>query len=45
MGKPAAALYIDDKAARVEGDSQYGWQQVWKEVDNLQGRDRYGNKI
>ena len=45
MGKPAAVLYIDDKAARVEGDSQYGWQQVWREIDNLQGRDRYGNKI
>jgi len=45
MGKPSAALYIDDKAARVEGDNEDGWSQVWTEVDNLQGRDRYGNKI
>ena len=43
MGKPAAVLYIDDKAARVTGDHQDGWDQVWHEVDNLQGRDRYGN--
>ena len=44
MGKPGGIMYIDDKAARVEGDNQVGWDQVWKEVDNLQGRDRYGNK-
>ena len=44
MGKPAGALYIDDKAARVEGDSEDGWSQVWKEVNNLKGKDRYGNK-
>ena len=45
MGKPAGAIYIDDKAARVEEDSQEGWGQVWKEVHNLKDRDRYGNKI
>ena len=45
MGKPAGAIYIDDKAARVEGDSEEGWTQVWKEVHNLKGRDRYGNKL
>ena len=45
MGNPGGIMYIDDKAARVEGDNQVGWDQVWKEVDNLQGRDRYGNKI
>ena len=45
MGKPAGAIYIDDKAARVEEDSQEGWGQVWKEVHNLKGRDRYGNKL
>ena len=45
MGKPAAALYIDDKAARVEDDNEDGWDQVWREVNNLQGKDRYGNKI
>jgi len=44
MGKPAGVMYIDDKAARVEGDNQVGWDQVWREVDNLQGRDQYGNK-
>tara|TARA_R110000824_G_scaffold6161_1_gene28284 strand:- start:9741 stop:10145 length:405 start_codon:yes stop_codon:yes gene_type:complete len=43
MGKPPAMLYIDDKAARVEGDDEEGWNQVWKEVDNLQGKDKYGN--
>ena len=36
---------IDDKAARVNGDDDEGWLQVWEEIDNLQGRDRYGNKI
>ena len=36
-------LYIDDKAARVDGDHQDGWDQVWQEIDNLQGKDRYGN--
>ena len=45
MGKPAGAIYIDDKAARVEEDSQEGWGQVWKEVHNLKDRDRYGNKL
>ena len=43
MGKPAGAIYIDDKAARVEADSQDGWGQVWKEVNNLEGKDKYGN--
>ena len=45
MGKPAGAIYIDDKAARVENDSQEGWYQVWQEVHNLQGRDKYGNPL
>ena len=45
MGKPAGAIYIDDKAARVEEDSQEGWGQGWKEVHNLKDRDRYGNKL
>tara|TARA_R110000824_G_scaffold199900_3_gene383937 strand:- start:10899 stop:11309 length:411 start_codon:yes stop_codon:yes gene_type:complete len=44
MGKPAGVLYIDDKAARVGGDSKDGWSEVWKEIEDLQGRDRYGNK-
>ena len=43
MGKPAGVMYIDDKAARVEGDTEEGWTQVWKEIDNLKGRDKYGN--
>lgn len=43
MGKPAGIMYIDDKAARVEGDSNEGWSQIWREIDNLKGRDRYGN--
>lgn len=45
MGKLAGVMYIDDKAARVEDDSEDGWTQVWKEIDNLEGRDRYGRKI
>ena len=45
MVKPAGVMYIDDKAARVNGDSEDGWSDVWKEVDNLTGKDRYGNKI
>ena len=43
MGKPAGAIYIDDKAARVEDDSKEGWGQVWKEVYSLEGKDKYGN--
>ena len=43
MGKPAGVLYIDDKAARVNGDNKEGWEQVWKEVEDLKGRDKYGN--
>ena len=45
MGKIAGVLYIDDKAARVNGDSEDGWGDVWKEIDDLADRDRYGRKI
>ena len=44
MGKPAGVLYIDDKAARVNGNDTDGWAQVWEEVINLKGRDQYGNR-
>ena len=43
MGKPPAVLYIDDKAARVNGDDEDGWGEVWKEVEELKKKDRYGN--
>ena len=43
MGKPAAVLYIDDKAARVTGDDKDGWEAVWKEEEELKGKDKYGN--
>jgi len=43
MGKIAGVLYIDDKAARVRGDDEAGWGEVWKDVSNLTGKDRYGN--
>ena len=42
LGKPAGALYIDDKAARVSGDTAKGWVQVWKEVRDLKHKDKYG---
>ena len=45
MGKPAGVLYIDDKAARVNGNDQEGWSGVWKEVENLNGKDKYGNPL
>ena len=45
MGKPAGAIYIDDKAARVRGDDESGWEEVWKEVDALKDKDKYGNPI
>ena len=45
MGKIAGVLYIDDKAARVNSDSEDGWEDVWKEIDDLTGKDRYGRKI
>ena len=44
MGKPAGVLYIDDKAARVRGDSQKGWRDVWDEVEDLEGKNKYGNQ-
>ena len=43
MGKPAGVLYIADKAARVNGDDGGGWTDVWKEVEKLKGKDKYGN--
>ena len=45
MGKPAGAIYIDDKAARVRGDNEDGWDEVWKEIEALEGKDRYGNPL
>ena len=45
MGKPAGVMYIDDKAARVDGEKEDGWKQVWDEINNLEGKDKYGNKI
>lgn len=45
MGKPAGVLYIDDKAARVNGNDQEGWSGVWEEVENLNGKDKYGNPL
>ena len=45
MGKPAGVLYIDDKAARVNGNDQEGWSGVWEEVHNLNGKDKYGNPL
>ena len=45
MGKIAGVLYIDDKAARVRSDNEDGWSQVWEEIEDLEGRDRYGRKI
>jgi len=45
MGKPAGVMYIDDKAARVESDSDEGWTQVWREIENLKGKDKYGNVV
>ena len=43
MGKPAGVMYIDDKAARVAGDDEDGWKEVWKEEGELKGKDKYGN--
>jgi len=45
MGKPAGILYIDDKAARVNGDDENGWSQVWSEVAKVKGLDKYGNPL
>ena len=43
MGKPAGVLYIDDKAARGNGNAQGGWADVWKAGKNVEGKDKYGN--
>ena len=45
MGKPAGAIYIDDKAARVRGDDESGWEEVWTEIGELKDKDRYGNPL
>ena len=45
MGKPAGIMYIDDKAARVNGDNEEGWHQVWVELHQLKNRDKYGNPL
>ena len=45
MGTPGGAIYIDDKAARVRGDNETGLEEVWEEIDNLDGKDRYGNPL
>ena len=43
MGKPAGILYVDDKAARVDGDSDSGWEHVWDCLEKSNNRDKYGN--
>lgn len=45
MGKPAGVMYIDDKAARVNGDDENGWKQVWEEIGKLSNKDKYGNPL
>ena len=45
MGKPAGAIYIDDKAARVRGVDESGWEEVWTEIGELKDKDRYGNRL
>lgn len=45
MGKPAAMLYVDDKASRVFKDDEEGWEVFWSDVDELSRRDKYGNYI
>ena len=31
------------EAARVRGNNSDGWNDVWKEVEDLKGKDKYGN--
>ena len=42
LGKPPAMLYIDDKAARVEGDSVDGWSHVTESLEKASRKDKYG---
>ena len=42
LGKPPAMLYIDDKAARVEGDSENGWSHVSESLEKALKKDKYG---
>ena len=42
LGKPPAMLYIDDKAARVEGDSEDGWSHVGESLEKALKKDKYG---
>tara|TARA_Y100000310_G_C20144139_1_gene561636 strand:+ start:69 stop:497 length:429 start_codon:yes stop_codon:yes gene_type:complete len=42
LGKPPAMLYIDDKAARVEGDSEDGWSHVSESLEKALKKDKYG---
>lgn len=43
MGKVAGAMYVDDKAARVDQDTKEGWSFFWKELEEIKKKDRYGN--
>jgi capsule biosynthesis phosphatase len=45
MGKPAAMLYVDDKAARVDGDDSAGWKHVWESLEKAKHSDKYGNRL
>ena len=42
LGKPPAILYIDDKAAKVEGDSEDGWSHVSESLEKALKKDKYG---
>ena len=43
MGKPAGMIYVDDKAARIDGDTKDGWSFFWEELEEIGKKDRYGN--
>lgn len=45
MGKVAGAIYVDDKAVRVDEDTEKGWSFFWKELGEIDKKDKYGNYI
>lgn len=45
MGKPPGIMYIDDKAARVENDSERDWWRILDHLMQQKSKDKFGNAI
>jgi len=45
MGKPAADLYIDDKAFIVKHDDNSTWDALWPRLEALKSVDKYNQPL